>query len=68
MMKYAHLTDAELVRYVDNLPSATSLERVLAERLNALLDKTVKETENGTSLVGNRARYNDVTPFPIGGL
>lgn len=50
MMKYAHLSDAELIRYVDNLPSATSLERVLAERLNALLDKTVKETENGTSL------------------
>lgn len=50
MMKYAHLTNAELIRYVDNLPSATSLERVLAERLNALHEKMVKETENGTSL------------------
>ena len=49
-MKYAHLTNAELIRYVDNLPSATSLERVLAERLNALHEKMVKETENGTSL------------------
>lgn len=49
-MKYAHLSDAELIRYVDNLPSATSLERVLAERLNALHERTVKETENGRAL------------------
>jgi hypothetical protein len=50
VMKYAHLSDAELIRYIDNLPSATSLERVLAERLNALHERAVKETESGKAL------------------
>lgn len=49
-MKYAHLSNAELIRYVDNLPSATSLERALAERLNALHERAVHATENGTPL------------------
>jgi hypothetical protein len=49
-MKYSHLTDAELIRYVDNLQSATSLERTLTERLHELHAETNKETESGRAL------------------
>jgi hypothetical protein len=49
-MKYQHLSDAELIRYVDNLQSATALERELVSRLFALHKHLVKETERGSDL------------------
>lgn len=45
------MTNDELVRHVDNMPQATPLERLLAERLDELIVEAVEiEEEN--------ARYN----------
>ena len=44
-----HLSNRELILHVDNKPSATELERELAERLDALIceyDKLRKQLHN----------------------
>lgn len=58
-MQYNNVTNAELVRLVDNMPRATPLERELANRLdemlvenvmtNAIIESLKQLTENHTN-------------------